>query len=61
MEDKQVPEMEVVELRHVAGLCMAIWIYLMNRDESAREEISKMADVLSNSLFSDGDFTNEQD
>lgn len=57
---EEAPEMEVVELRHVAALCMAIWIYLMRRDESAREEISKIADVLAESLFAEDVEVNDE-
>lgn len=59
MEEAQVPE--AIDLRHVASLSMAIWIYLMRKDETAREEIATLADVLSQTMFVDEENSNEQD
>jgi hypothetical protein len=40
------PTMENIDLAHVAALALAIWIYLIGKNEDAIEAISKAAGTL---------------
>jgi hypothetical protein len=40
----------IIDLPHVAALSMAIWIYLINQDEKAGEQIASLADKLEASM-----------
>lgn len=40
----------IIDLPHVAALSMAIWIYLINQNEEAREQIASLADKLEASM-----------
>ena len=39
-----------LDLTHVAALSMAIWIYLITKDEEARDVIGGLADKLKNEM-----------
>lgn len=50
MIDMNNEEETIIDLPHVAALAMAIWIYLINQNEEAREQIASLADKLEASM-----------
>lgn len=42
----ELPEMEQIDLAHVAALALSIWIYLIAKDEQAVKIIANMASRL---------------
>ena len=55
----ELPEMEQIDLAHVASLALSIWIYLIAKDEQAIETIANMASRLHAEMTITGE-TNEE-
>lgn len=49
-----------IDLPHVAALSLAIWIYLIDKDEEARGIIAAVADKLEQSMKVEGDNNDEE-
>ncbi len=49
-----------IDLPHVAALALAIWIYLIDKDEGARGIIAAVADKLEQSMKVTGEESEEE-